>query len=112
METAECKICEKQIEPFFEDDLDNDELEAFLQHIETCRECREELTIRLLVRIGLERLEDGRTFHLGNEYQRMIRAAKTRLNRRRSLQRFAGLGIGAVILGVVTVVIISWIVLL
>ena len=62
--------------------------------------------------MGLMRLEDGRNFHLGHEYDRMIGAAKLKLARRMRLKRMAGLSIGAVILALVAVVVIAMFVLI
>ncbi|MCR5676107.1 MAG: zf-HC2 domain-containing protein [Lachnospiraceae bacterium] len=107
MGTLTCKTFEKEIGAFFDDDLDNEELTAFLAHIENCDDCREELTIRLLIRMGLQRLEDGRNFHLGNEFDRMIKNARARLMRRQRLQKLAGLLIGAVALAVVAVIVFT-----
>ena len=112
MEAVECKTFEHQIEDFFDDQLDDGELDSFLHHTETCPECREELTIRLLIRMGLMRLEDGKNFHLGNEYERMIENARQRLARRMRLKRVAWLSIGAVILALVAVVVITTFVLI
>lgn len=112
METLSCKDFEKEIDAFFEDDLDSDVLEAFLAHCETCKDCREELTIRLLIRVGLKRLEDGRDFHLGHEYERMMKTARSRLKRRGMLQRVAGLSLSIVILAIITVVVIAIFVLM
>lgn len=112
MEKPDCKTIEREIESFFDDDLDTDELDAFLVHIDSCKDCREELTIRLLIRIGLKRLEDGRNFNLGDEFGRLMKTARSRLVRRKRLHRIAGYGVGAVILGILTVAVISWFVLL
>lgn len=112
MEAVECKTFEHQIEDFFDDQLDNGELSSFLHHTEVCPECREELTIRLLIRMGLMRLEDGRNFHLGNEYDRMIAAARQRLSRRMKLKQVAALSIGAVILALVAVIVVATFVLI
>lgn len=112
MKEITCKTFEKQIGAFFDDDLDNAELSAFLAHADSCEDCREELTIRLLMRVGLQYLEDGRTFHLGNEMDRMMRVARQRLVRRQRLKRIAGAGVGVVSAGVVLVAVIAWLILL
>ena len=112
MEAVECKTFEHQIEDFFDDQLDDRELDAFLHHTETCPECREELTIRLLIRMGLMRLEDGKNFHLGNEYERMIGSARQRLAGRLRIKRMAWLSISAVILALVAVIVITTFVLI
>ena len=80
-----CKDAEKLIPYFLEDDLDNKELSDFLMHMDNCPECREELTIQFLVRVGMKRLEDGNTFNLNYELEKLLSESKRRLGIRRSL---------------------------
>ncbi len=80
-----CKDAEKMISPFLEDDLDNKDLAQFLEHMESCAECREELTIQFLVLVGMKRLEDGNTFNLKYELDNMLKDARKKLKARRYL---------------------------
>ncbi|MBR4668857.1 MAG: zf-HC2 domain-containing protein [Butyrivibrio sp.] len=80
-----CKEIDRLIPLFLTDDLNNQELTDFLDHIDTCPECKEELTIQFLVREGMQRLEDGDTFNLRNELDSIIGSAKKRLRFRRYL---------------------------
>ena len=59
-----CKETEKLIPLFLSRQLTNKELSSFLTHIETCEECKEELTIQYLVMIGASLLEEGKSFDL------------------------------------------------
>ena len=43
-----CKEVEKWIPLFLRDDLDTDDLREFMEHIDKCEECREELSIQFL----------------------------------------------------------------
>ena len=63
----DCKEAEKKIPYFLRDELDGNRLEEFLEHVETCPECKEELSIQFLVTEGLERLENGNNFNLQKE---------------------------------------------
>lgn len=80
-----CKDADKAIARFLDDDLDNRELADFLNHIETCPECKEELTIQFLVKVGMQRLEDGNTFNLKAELNMLLRDARKKLLGRRYL---------------------------
>lgn len=80
-----CKDAEKLIPLFLDDDLDNHDLSAFLDHIDSCPECKEELTIQFLVKVGMRRLEDGNTFNLASELESMLRDARRKLRYRKSL---------------------------
>ncbi len=80
-----CKDAEKLIPEFLDDDLDNQELSDFLSHIDSCPECKEELTIQFLVRVGMQRLEDGNTFNLSRELEHLLSDSKKRLHVRKYL---------------------------
>ncbi len=54
----DCKDEEKMIPVFLQDELDIKVLNQFIEHIDGCPECMEELSIQFLVAEGLERLED------------------------------------------------------
>ncbi len=80
-----CKDADRVITLFLDDDLDNKELSDFLNHIENCPECREELTIQFLVKEGMQRLESGNTFNLKLELELMLKDARRRLKMRKTL---------------------------
>ena len=80
-----CKEADKLIPLFLEDDLENRELSEFLSHVESCADCKEELTIQFLVRVGMKRLEDGNTFNLRNELDALLVDANKRLTARKYL---------------------------
>ncbi|MBE5825441.1 MAG: hypothetical protein E7307_02275 [Butyrivibrio sp.] len=80
-----CKDADKLIPLFLDDDLDNHDLSDFLDHIDSCPECKEELTIQFLVKVGMQRLEDGNTFNLAGELNYLLKDARKRLRRRRNL---------------------------
>ena len=52
-----CKEAEKIIPYFLQDDLDGRDLAEFVEHIDECHECMEELSIQFLVAEGMEQLE-------------------------------------------------------
>ncbi len=72
----DCKKAQQQIELYLADELDTDELEAFMEHMDSCEDCRDELEIQFLVREGLARLEDGSTFDLGTELRSKVARTK------------------------------------
>ena len=80
---------EKLIPQFLDDDLDNQDLSDFLDHIDSCPECKEELTIQFLVRVGMQRLEDGNTFNLKEELDSLLKSAEKRLKGRKRLVYFS-----------------------
>lgn len=82
----DCKEAEKKIPFFLEDELDGKELAAFVEHMEGCAECMEELSIQLLVTEGMERLERGNHFNLQEALMRALREAKDKVRVNRILR--------------------------
>lgn len=80
-----CKEAEKKIPSFLQDDLDGSKLEEFVEHVENCPECKEELSIQFLVTEGLERLEEGNNFNLQEELLMKLEGAEHRINVHRML---------------------------
>lgn len=100
-----CKDADKLIPLFLEDDLDNQKLSDFLYHIDTCPECKEELTIQFLVREGMQRLESGNTFNLRLELDYLLKDARKRLRLRKMLVLIsATLELLVVVMSVVAVI--------
>ncbi len=83
----DCKEAEKRIPPFLQDELDGAELEEFIDHVENCPECKEELSIQFLVTEGLERLEDGNNFNLQKELVMKLADAEHHISLHRTLWR-------------------------
>ena len=82
----DCKETERMIPLFLEDNLDNQEMQEFLIHVNSCEDCREELTIQFLISVCLKRLEDGNTFNLAGELEQKLRDAGHKMKVRSSLQ--------------------------
>ena len=107
----DCREAERLIPAFLNDELDNWQMEAFLEHVKECKDCEEELTIQLMVKVGLERLEDASTFHLGNELKKQIERGEEMLRRRQYLQGISFALQGAVAVGVIVVIVLARVVL-
>lgn len=75
-----CKDAEKNIPYFLQDELDEGRLEEFIDHVEHCPECKEELTIQFLVSEGLEHLEQGGNFNLQEELLMKLADAQHRIS--------------------------------
>ena len=78
-----CKDADRMIPLFLDDELDNQGLSDFLNHIDNCPDCKEELTIQFLVKVGMQRLEDGNNFNLKNELDGILAKARKKLKIRR-----------------------------
>ena len=90
-----CKEAEKLIPLFLDDELEDEDLREFMDHVEKCEECKEELTIQFLVLEGVARLETGNVFDLQKELKIRLDDAdhgmKSRENMRWVLYALEGL---------------------
>lgn len=80
-----CKDTEKMIPAFLGKELDYNKLDQFLQHVENCPECMEELTIQYLVMTGATLLEEGKSFDLRKVLNALISEAEMNVRRRKRL---------------------------
>ena len=84
-----CNEAEHLIPEYLNDRMDNWQLEEFLHHVKTCPDCREELTIQLLVKVGLQKLEESGDFNLIREMNTQMEEAEHRLKVRNILQNIS-----------------------
>lgn len=104
----DCKEAEKLIPDFIRGEMDTRTAMHFLEHVDKCPSCKEELSIQFLVTVGMERLEDGEAFNLNEELSARLQTAESHIKIRRMLQRglyyFEAIAILTVILVMTTVV--------
>lgn len=81
----DCKQIQRRIPAFLRNELKKRELIRFLKHMETCEECKEELTIQYLSSEGISRLEEGLTFDLDRELSEYMIQTKKAIKRRRNI---------------------------
>ena len=63
----ECMEVEKAIPLFLENKLEGKEIREFVEHMEGCKECREELSVHFLASEGIDIIEEGESFDLDKE---------------------------------------------
>lgn len=80
-----CNQIQRRIPAFLKDELESRELVRFLEHMDTCEECKEELTIQYLSSEGISRLEEGKTFDLDRELQEYMLQTEKGMKRRRNI---------------------------
>lgn len=77
-----CMEAEKMVIPYINDKLSVMELEDFIEHIETCENCREELEIHYMVDVGLKKLdEDSGTYDIVGDLKRKLEESASVLRR-------------------------------
>ena len=57
-----CREAQRNISLFLQEKLDIEEIELFLEHIETCETCREELEVYYTLHTAIEILEDNQEY--------------------------------------------------
>ncbi len=80
----ECREAEKQITYFIQNELSDDDTEAFLNHIRSCDSCRREMETNYFIVEGLRMLNSGsEEFDVRGTMEHAVRQAYQRLRRRR-----------------------------
>ena len=60
----DCKTAQSLVIPYINDQLSDEETEDFLEHIENCKECYEELEIHFTVHYALQKLDEDDKIHV------------------------------------------------
>lgn len=75
-----CKEAESLVMPYIRKELPDDKMEEFLEHIETCENCKEELEIYYTVDVGIRQLDtDTGTYNIKGAMEEDIISSKQRL---------------------------------
>ena len=100
-----CTEFEKLIPDFLDQNMDLRMLKKFNEHMDTCKECHEELAIQFLVAEGMQHLENGDTFDLQRELDIRRVEAENRV-KYHSLFLYLGAGLELVVIAAVVGVIV------
>ena len=85
MNVTKCKEVQSNILPFFQGKLDIKQLELFLDHIEDCETCREELEVYFTLHTAMQILEDK---HQANGTNEKLDLGKELYRAREQCRRF------------------------
>ena len=102
-----CVEFERLIPDFLEQKMDILTLRKFVEHMDSCEDCQEELAIQFLVTEGLQRLEEGDALDLQKELEVRLDEARNRV-KYRSAFLYLGAGLELLIISLI-VGIIVWI---
>lgn len=76
----DCKETQRCVPLFLKDELDGETAQEFAEHVQSCSECMEELTIEYLLYEGISRLENAEDIdvqsELGERLNRIINRRK------------------------------------
>ena len=85
----DCKEFAGLIQDFWGDRLDEMKLSEFLEHVDECENCKDELRIQYLIYEGLERLETGATFDVDKDLAEWMELQRKRLRNRNGIKKTA-----------------------
>ena len=77
----DCKRIQSMIIPYIRDELNNEDLELFLDHINSCKECREELEIYYIIEVGLNADKNTENLNIQKSLVEKIRESNLLLSR-------------------------------
>lgn len=76
-----CKETENLVMPYIKGELTDEELKGFLEHIEHCENCLEELEIYFTVDVGIKQLDsETGSYNIKGELQTSLEQSKLRLH--------------------------------
>ena len=93
-----CKKVVSMIPAYLEDSLDAKDLQAFLEHIDNCADCSEELSIQFLITEGLSTLSTGDSYDLQTARTDKVRESHRDINVHNRLVMVRNIGVGLVVL--------------
>lgn len=64
LEEINCKVIEKKIPAYLSGSLSVKETKAFVNHVQECKDCKDELTIQYMVSEGLSKAESDNEYNL------------------------------------------------
>lgn len=101
-EKMDCKEVQKKFIPFIDDKLSIADLDAFLHHMDSCRECREEYDIYYTMIMGMRYLDEKENIsHFRIDSEQKLRSAADYLMKYRILYIEKLLLLGVICMGVI-----------
>ncbi|MEY8351942.1 zf-HC2 domain-containing protein [Lachnospiraceae bacterium 54-53] len=75
-----CKEVERLVMPYINDELTDEELQEFLEHMESCPNCREELEIYFTVDVGIRQLDsEAGNYNIKGALEAAVEQSRQRL---------------------------------
>ncbi|MCI8830432.1 MAG: zf-HC2 domain-containing protein [Lachnospiraceae bacterium] len=82
-----CQEAERLVTPYIHGELGEDQLEEFLEHIEGCENCQEELEIYFTVDLGIRQLDsDADNYNIKGEMEELLDQSRQHVRRTRMFQ--------------------------
>lgn len=82
-----CREAEHLVMPYINGSITDEELKGFLEHIEHCENCREELEIYFTVDVGIRQLDEGTgTYNIKGALETALELSRQRVHTLNLLQ--------------------------
>lgn len=79
-----CREAERLVIPYIEDELSDEELQEFLEHMENCPDCREELEIYYTANVGIRQLDsETDNYNIKGALEATVEQSRQRLQLKR-----------------------------
>ena len=110
----ECKTAQQMIMPYIQHELDDRQMEEFIEHIRECKTCSEELEVYFTIYYALEKLDDQEqdSFDIKKLLEKNLEQSENKIARRHIVGFYRKLfaGIAAFLLAIVlfTGIQIAW----
>ncbi len=85
----DCRAAQEKMMPFIRRQLNDEELEQFVRHIDSCQECYEELQISYSLYQGLRMLEQDQldSFHIQHGLDRLLQDSREKVQKRHRIKK-------------------------
>ena len=104
-----CKEAERLVMPYIRRELDDEVMEEFLEHIESCENCKEELEIYYTVEAGIRQLSRGTgSYNIKGELEADIQVSRQRLYDLRILKMLRYSADTLIVLSVVVMLVLQF----
>ena len=104
-----CKEANQYIMPYINDEMTDKEVQAFLEHIQACRECREELEVYYTIFAGLAQLDnDKNDFDMRNLLEKAIARSKSRVRAHRQFNAMYMFSQLAAVVSLILLIVMKW----
>ncbi|MGN0372209.1 MAG: anti-sigma factor family protein [Enterocloster sp.] len=76
-----CREAERLVMPYINGSITDEELEEFLEHIDSCENCLEELEIYFTVDVGIRQLDEGTgTYNIKGALETALELSRQRIH--------------------------------
>ncbi len=86
LKTYDCKLCEHSINDYLEGKLTDADTVSFLEHVESCPSCFDELNIQYLIKVGLSSIDDIAEINFSEDIKVKKAEARKRVNSERNVK--------------------------